>query len=172
MAAAKKASTYLKFDNLLRSTFQRTGDVKLQVQFVDDVGNPYHWVPRWEDVISLLEGASNVEILNKRGSSWLVSFANAVKSVLANAQQLFMNAQKVYGSIDSISEGNIVVVPLRFDPDEWGWSSWADKRDAIYVPASFPIDVDWCIEHLGKAADVLIVDGYIVCVRLRAPEVP
>lgn len=165
-------STYLRYDKLALGKFQATGDVKLQAQFLDERGNAYHWVPRWKDVIDLLEKASNVEGFNKPQSTWLADFAGAVKHVLANAHKLALSASKIYGHIDSISDGSIVILPIHFDGDEWCHYTHVDRRDEVSIPAAFAIDPDWCFEHLGRAADILIVNGYAVRVKLRAPETP
>lgn len=164
-------STYLKYHKLTIGTFRATGDAKLQAQFLDDRGNSYHWVPRWSDLIDLLEKASNVEDFNKPRSTWLADFAGAVRSVLSNAQELLLDAQTIHGRIVSIKNGNLVVLPIHFDDAAWCHYTRTDQRDAVSLPVAFPIDVDWCLDHLERAADVLVVNGYAARVRLR-PLVP
>lgn len=56
------------FDEIDSTGTFRTGDVRLDIKFVDEYGNEYVWFPEWDDVRNLYAAAERVEEINPKGA--------------------------------------------------------------------------------------------------------
>jgi hypothetical protein len=159
-------STYLRFSEIRMGTFSASGDAKLQVMFLDEDGNAFHWVPGWREVVSLIRKAANTENFNLPGSNWSDEFGAAAQELLAGVGKNISEARKITGCIDSVRKGQLVILPLHYD-ECMGPSTWADRRDEIMVSVPFEMDKDWCMDNIGQCADILVVDGWLAGLKIR-----
>lgn len=153
---------YLRFSRLKIGAFASSGDAQLQVHLLDDDGRLYKWVPRWNDVLSLLEGASNTEVANDMRSSpeWIERFGDAVHGVLENAGRAVASARKVTGELRAIEDGMLVV-------DHWRVSGQdtLHRVGEVRVRPAFAIDQDWLGRFLSERVQVMIVNDFVVDIR-------
>jgi len=145
------ATKKLKWGDTKVSSFS-DGRACLVVQFLDPAGNLLEWVPRWSQVQTLFERATNTEIVNKPDSEWLAAFAKTASDVFKGIDAL-KDAYKISGRLSRIRDGNLVFVISA----EQGWNEWEEE-----IPPAFAISESFFENWLDEYMTVLVINGYAV----------
>lgn len=148
---------HLKYEKTDLGTAAGSDDPRLQtglqVQLLDEEGRSYGWVPRWADVITVLERASNTEGFSETADGpWLPRFGDAVQRVLQNANGSVHDARKIYGKLHAVEQGKVIISE---ELEDGGFTQHP------FRPA-FAIDVNWVESYLGEWGDFLIINGHLM----------
>jgi hypothetical protein len=139
-------NTRLRWGDTKISSFS-DGRACLVVQFLDQQGRMFEWVPLWSQVQTLVDRAANAEVVNKPNSEWLGGLAQTVHAV-SEKLEAHHDAYKINGWLGRIDKGCLVFG----SPDE--------ETDPL--PAAFPLTREFLDEWLDSHVSSLVINGYVV----------
>jgi hypothetical protein len=125
------------------------------MHFLDQSGNAYFTVPKWDDLIQSLVAAAKVEKINGKPRSWLPKFQKAGEELLEATLSQIRDADIFEDvTLERISDGQLVFeVFVKF----------SDEGSFNYEPAERPfqpfgaINQEWVETYIGKKIKRLVV---------------
>jgi len=136
------------------------GRRRLYVTFRDKTGNEYEWTPRWEEeVIKLLDEASQVEAINSPNSRYIESFAEIAKRVFERLPPTEIQLRIAF--LTEIRNNKLIVADPGFIENYDIYQRIPRLETKSELPVAFRITQE-ITDFMGDHVVLWIVNGIVV----------